>query len=153
MLKRPITYEDFNGNTITETFYFNLSKPELVELEVNMDGGFTATMQRIIETGDNKRLVEEFKRLILLSYGVKSEDGKFFMKSDQLREEFVHSAAYISLYMELSTDDNSAAAFINGVVPSDLVEKADQDKPTGPPPIPSSLIPQNIIKDPNGLSG
>lgn len=153
MLKRPITYEDFNGNTVTETFYFNLSKPELVELEVNMDGGFTATMQRIIETGDNKRLVEEFKRLILLSYGVKSEDGKFFMKSEQLKSEFEHSAAYISLFMELSTNDTSAAAFINGIVPSDLVEKTDQDKPVGPPPVPSHLLPQNVIKDPNGLSG
>jgi hypothetical protein len=122
MLKRNITYEDFDGNTVTEVFYFNLSKTEIVELEVEYEGGLEKSIQRIIEAKDYEVLIREFQRLILLSYGVKSEDGKRFVKSDQLREEFKQTAAYDALFVELAADENAAADFFIGVVPKDLAD-------------------------------
>jgi hypothetical protein len=126
VLHRPITYEDFNGNLVTENFYFNLSKAELIELEVSYDTGLAAAMQRIIDEKDNKKLVSEFKRIILLSYGVKSEDGKRFRKSNELREEFEQTAAYQSLFVELATNSMAATEFINGIIPRDMVASASK---------------------------
>jgi hypothetical protein len=131
MLKRDITYEDFNGDTVTETFYFNISKPELIELDVEYEGGMSGFLQKIIDSKNGKELVSQFKRIVLLAYGQKSEDGKRFIKNDQLREEFSQTAAYQSLFMELAQDDNAAVVFLKGVLPKDLV--VDQDKPQAPP--------------------
>jgi hypothetical protein len=125
MLKRDITYENFNGESITETFYFNLTKTELIKLEVDKEGGLQATIQRIIESKDNKSLIEEFQSIILMSYGTKSDDGKRFIKSEELREQFSQTAAYDALFMELATSDDAAAVFIKGVVPKDIVIKED----------------------------
>jgi len=128
MLKRDITYEDFNGNTVTETFYFNISKPELVEMDVEYKEGMHAFLQKIIDTKDAKELIVQFKTLVLMAYGQKSEDGKRFIKNDQLREEFSQTAAYQALFMELATDDNAVALFIKGILPKDLAAVVDQDK-------------------------
>jgi hypothetical protein len=142
MLKRTVNYEDFNGNNVSEDFYFNLTKAELLELELSYDSGFAESLQRIIDAKDNKTLVFEFKKLVLLSYGIKSEDGKRFMKSDKIREEFEQTAAYSALFMELAVDATSASAFITGITPRDLVDQArTQDKPVGPPPAPLSAPP------------
>lgn len=127
MLKRNISYEDFNGEKVTETFYFNLSKSELVELEYGYSDGFSASLEAIIEAKDNKALIAEFKKLILFAYGQKSVDGKRFIKSDQLREEFEQSAAYSELFMELALDENAAATFINGIVPKDMSKVVEQE--------------------------
>ena len=134
MLKRDITYENYNGETVTETFYFNLTKTEIVELEVGYSGGLEAFIQKIIDTKDNAGLVREFKKIVLLAYGVKSEDGKRFIKSDELREEFSQTAAYDALFMDLATNDDAAANFIKGIVPKDLTP--DQDKPIRDVPFP-----------------
>jgi hypothetical protein len=145
MYKRPITYEDFNGNKVTETFHFHLSKAELVELELSYDDGFTATLQRIVETQDARSLVKEFKALILLAYGVRSEDGKRFIKNDQLREEFVQHPAYSALFMELATDEKAAGDFVTGIVPNDLADQmAPQDKPLAPPNTMSAPVPPGV---------
>lgn len=143
MLKRQITYTDFNDETVTDTFYFNISKNELIELEVEYAGGFSALIERIIETTDPKRLVDEFKRLILLAYGVKSDDGKRFIKSDELRAEFETHAAYQTLFTEMATVEGAAEAFFKGVLPADMTTPQDQDKPTVPPrPIANTEGPQ-----------
>lgn len=120
MLKRDITYKDFDGNEVTDTFYFHLSKTELMDLELSYQGGLEATINRIIETKDVKSLINEFKRIILAAYGVKSEDGKRFIKTDELREQFTQTAAYDALFFELATDAEVAAEFIKGIVPVDL---------------------------------
>lgn len=135
MLKREIKYEDFNGEEVTDTFYFNLSKPELLELEVEVDGGLGNFLQHIIDTKNNRDLVMWFKKIVLLAYGQKSEDGKRFIKTDTLREEFSQTAAYQSLFMELAENDNAAVEFLTKVLPKDLADGAekamtgDQDKP------------------------
>lgn len=130
MLKRSITYEDFNGETTTDIFYFNISKPELIELEVEVDQGFTNWLQQIIETKEKKGLIEQFKRIILLAYGEKTPDGKRFVKSDELREQFSQTAAYQTLFMELATDDDAAAAFLKGVLPNDMVAELEKAPPS-----------------------
>ena len=157
MLKRTVNYEDFNGNNVSEDFYFNLTKAELLELELSYDSGFAESLQRIIDAKDNKTLVFEFKKLVLLSYGIKSEDGKRFMKSDKIREEFEQTAAYSALFMELAVDAAAASAFITGITPRDLVDQAQpQDKPVGPPPAPLSappVFPSDVPSLPsNGIS-
>lgn len=137
MLKREITYEDFNGDTVTEVFYFNISKPELVELEVEYERGFSGMIEKIIEEKNSKELVKRFKEIVLMAYGKKSDDGKRFIKSEELREEFSQTAAYSELFMELATNDEAAATFLRGILPRDVAEAvdkaADQDKPTLPP--------------------
>lgn len=146
MLKKSVTYEDYNGNTVTETFYFNLTKPELIELDLGIEGGLGGFMQRLIETNDYNTLIQEFKKLILASYGIKSDDGRRFIKSDQLREEFTQTAAYAELYIQFATDDAAALEFMKGVLPKDMAEAAEkfdadearkqleqQPKPPAPP--------------------
>jgi hypothetical protein len=120
MLKRTIQYEDFNGNNIIEDFYFNLSKSELIELEVEYDGGLGQALQRIVANNDLKNLIAEMKKIVLLSYGKKSEDGKRFIKTEELRAEFAQTPAYDTLFMELATNDNAASAFIQGIIPKDM---------------------------------
>ena len=117
MLVKTITYTDFNGETITEDFYFNLSKSELIEMQVSEDGGYGEMLDRISKSKDGKNLVKEFKNLILKSYGEKSADGKRFVKSNEISTAFSQTNAYNDLFMELSTNDEEAVKFINGVMP------------------------------------
>lgn len=140
MIKETIVYTDFNGNEHTEDFYFNLSKPELIELEVEVEGGMAKFLDDVIKAEDSKELVSYFKRIVLLSYGKKSDDGKRFVKTPDLREEFEQHAAYPELFMKLAQDDKAAARFINGIVPQDVAE--DQDKPQTPPPAPAPEPPE-----------
>jgi len=134
MLKRTIKYEDFNGVEQEEVFYFNISKSELIELEVEHEVGFGDYLQNIVEAKDSKSLVKEFQKIILLAYGKRSDDGKVFLKSDKDREEFKQSAAYNALFMELATDSDSAVTFIQGVLPQDLAVQTREVVNTGPLP-------------------
>jgi hypothetical protein len=126
MLKRSISYKDFNDVDCVDIFYFNISKPELIELEVKYEHGLTSMIQRIIEQKDHKELIKLFKELVLLAHGQKSPDGKRFIKSDQLREEFSQTAAYNALFVELATNDEAAANFLKGALPTDMVGEIDK---------------------------
>lgn len=143
MLIRPITYEDFNENEVTETFHFHLAKSEIIDLEVEYKQGYREMIEEIIKTDDRKELVAQFKKIILLTYGVRSEDGKSFIKDEELTKKFAQSAAFESLYMEFLTKDGTAIEFLTGVLPRDLrreIEAADkntsQGTPTPTPPTP-----------------
>lgn len=133
MLKREIAYEDFNGNQVIDTFYFNISKTELIELEVEYQEGFGVMIQKIIDAKDNKALIKQFKEIILLAYGQKSDDGKRFVKSDQLREEFSQTAAFNTLFIEFATDDKAAAIFLKSVLPRDMIGEIDKALAANPP--------------------
>ncbi len=124
MLKKTITYTDFNDEEVTEELFFHLNKAELIELEMSHDGGLSEALQRIINAQDGKGIVAEFKKIILGAYGKKSADGKRFVKNAQIREEFESSEAYSELFMELVTDTDAAIAFINGIVPQGLAQDA-----------------------------
>jgi hypothetical protein len=143
MLKRRIEFEDFNGDQTSDIFYFNISKPELIELEVEYDQGFGKMLESIIESKDNRELVGHFKKLVLLAYGQKSEDGKRFIKTEQLREEFAQSAAYIELFMELATSDDAAITFLRGILPKDMVGDIDKAKLSALPNPNDQSVPSN----------
>jgi hypothetical protein len=123
VLKKRITYEDFNGEEVTEELYFNLSKAELVELELSRPGGMQEHLQKIVESEDGKAIITEFKELILMSYGQRSEDGKRFIKTQAMRDEFASTEAYSQLFFELCTDAEKAAEFVNGIIPTGLADE------------------------------
>ena len=116
MFKKEIEYEDFNGQKRKEMFYFNLSKAELMEMELSTQAGMEEMIKMLIATKDNAKIVQTFKDLILKSYGIKSEDGTRFIKTPELREAFEQSNAYSELFMEILSDTNAQVAFINGVI-------------------------------------
>ncbi len=127
MLKRTITYEDYDGNTHTEDFYFNLSKAELIEIEASTPGGVAAKLEKISKDNNGAEIIKTFKDIILKSYGVKSEDGKRFIKSEEISKAFEETEAYSELFYELALDADKAAAFVNGIMPRKLIEEANND--------------------------
>lgn len=135
MLKKTITYTDYNGNDRTEDFYFNLSKSELATMQMSVDGGLKERLELIVQKQNIPALIETFRDLIHRSYGEKSPDGRQFLKKDanghDLATAFEQTEAYDQLFMELCYNAEAASKFVNGVLPKDLseaVEKA-QGKP------------------------
>ena len=112
MLKKTITYTDYDGHERTEDYYFNLTKAEVMEMEMSTSGGLAGMIQRIVAAQDAPAIIKIFKELILKAYGVKSPDGKRFIKSEELSTEFSQTEAYSMLFMELSTDSDAASDFI-----------------------------------------
>lgn len=127
MLKKTITYRDFNDKERTEEFYFNLNEAEIIEWEMSHKGGLTEMIKRIVAAEDQPELSKLFKDLIRKSYGVKSDDGRRIIKNDAVWEDFSQTNAYSALYMELVTNDQAAAAFVNGIIPSDLAKKVAEN--------------------------
>ena len=118
MLKKTITYNDYNGNERTEDFYFNLTKAEIMEMELGTTGGLAEMLTRIVAAQDAPAIIKVFKDLVLKAYGEKSPDGKRFIKSEELSTAFSQTEAYSQLFMELATDADEAAKFVNGIVPA-----------------------------------
>jgi len=117
MLKRTIKYTDYDGNERSEDFYFNLSKAEVMELEMGTTGGLTQMLNKIVAAKDSKLIIETFKDIILRAYGEKSPDGKRFVKNQELRDGFAQTEAYSNLFMDLAINADAATNFINGIVP------------------------------------
>lgn len=128
MIKKTVTYKDFDNQERTEDFYFNLTKAELTEMEMSLNGGLSTLLAKIIRERDNKQLIEYFKRIVLDSYGKKSLDGRNFLKNDEIRNEFASTMAYSEIFMELASDDKAAADFINGILPSDLADEVKKQE-------------------------
>jgi len=124
MLKKTITYVDYNGVDRVEPFYFNLTKAEITEMDLLTEGGLEAMLRKIIDTKDVPSFAKIFKTIILKSYGIKSDDGKRFIKSKELSEEFSQTEAYSELFMELLSDADKAAAFVNEIIPKDVAAEA-----------------------------
>ena len=128
MLKKLIKYTDYDGRERSENFYFYMSKAELMEMELGTVGGMQNLIQLIIDKQDIPKIMEAFKTIILKAYGEKSPDGRRFIKSKELSEAFSQTEAYSNLYMELITNAEAAAAFINGIVPEDIARAAVEAK-------------------------
>lgn len=126
MIKKTITYTDYNGVERTENFYFNLSKAEVMEMEMGTDGGMAESIRKIVDAKDAPAIIRVFKDLVLKAYGVKSDDGRRFIKSKELSDGFSQTEAYSQIFMELATDADAAAKFVNGIVPSDLAQQVAQ---------------------------
>lgn len=141
MLKKTITYTDYNGEEITEDFYFNLSKAEIMEMEMTMSGGYVEMVRKIVQTKDIPTITKAFKDIILKAYGEKTADGKRFRKiaadGHRLCDDFTETEAYSVLFMELMTDADKAADFVNGILPADLLEEAEKNK---------DQLPQDLVK-------
>lgn len=117
MLKKTIVYTDYEGVERTDDFYFNLNKAEITEMEFEHQGGLMKLIKKITVEEDSKKIMTIFKDLILRSYGEKSPDGKKFVKNQELRDSFSQTEAYSELFMELATDAEAAAVFVNGITP------------------------------------
>lgn len=125
MLKKTITYNDYNGTERTEDFYFNLSQAEVMEMEMSTAGGLAEMIKRVVASQDAPSIIKIFKDLILKAYGEKSADGKRFVKSEEISTAFSQTEAYSILFTELATDDKAAANFVNGIVPKEMSKKAN----------------------------
>ena len=130
MLKKTIKYEDFNGMEREEDFYFNLTKAELMEMEMSTTGGLAEMIENIVKLQDAPAIIKIFKDLVLKAYGEKSADGKRFRKVNDagvpLYIAFSETEAYSQLFMELATDADAAAKFVNGIVPKDTAMEAEK---------------------------
>jgi len=153
MLKKSITYEDYNDETQTEDFYFNFTKLELVELDVKFEGGLEGHIKRLTDTDNGKDAYYMFKDIVLSAYGVKSEDGKRFIKSDTLRQEFEASPALSELIMGFLMNPKDGAQFIEACLPAKLVAEAKSaaaaksDQPELPLPTPVPAYPVLVEDD------
>lgn len=129
MLKKTITYTDYNGVERKEDFYFNLSKAEIMEMELSTTGGLAEMIQKVVAAQDTPSIMKIFKELILKAYGEKSADGKRFIKNSELTAAFEQTEAYSNLFMELATDAEAAAKFVNAIVPADLAKQIPDQLP------------------------
>lgn len=129
MIKKTITYTDFNGGERTEDFYFHLTKAEITKMEMSVNGGMAERIQRIVSAQDQPAIIEVFEDLIKKSYGVKTPDGRGFVKRKEDLEAFMATEAYSQLFMELATDSDAASKFVNGIIPADLSKQIAENPP------------------------
>lgn len=131
MFKITETYNDYNEVERTEDFWFHLNKAELMEMELGTTGGLGEAINKLVAAQDMPAIIKVFKDLVLKAYGVKSADGKRFMKEDEngrpYYKEFVETEAYSQIFMRLATDADAAAKFVNGIIPAELAKEANKN--------------------------
>lgn len=127
MIEKTIKYEDYNGNTLEEKFYFNISKAEMMRMQMSHSGGYDEYLKRIIAAKDEPSLYKAFEELVMLSYGVKSEDGKHFIKSKEATTLFMQSEAYSELIMEFFSNTDAVIEFVKKILPKEAVEAAEKE--------------------------
>lgn len=128
MLKKTVTCVDYNGVEYTDDYYFNLTKAEIMKMEMGVAGGLAEKLQKIIATNDAVKIMEFFEELVLKAYGEKSDDGKRFIKSPEISASFSQTEAYSTIFMELALDAEKAAEFVNGIIPADLAKQLENNK-------------------------
>ena len=131
MIKWHIKYTDYDGVQREEDFYFGLNKAEIIEMNFSKDGGYEKYLRRIVDEQDARSLLAEFKHLICISYGVKSDDGKRFVKSKELTDQFLQTEAYAELFTELANNTDSITRFVNGILPDEVRKKAEEASRNG----------------------
>lgn len=128
MFKHVVKYEDFNGNPKERTLYFNLSKAELLKMELASENGLQEDLQKLVDSKDRQKIMETFDRIIALSYGEKSSDGQLFVKNQDVLNSFLQSPAYDEFVFDLLTKPGTAEAFVRGITPNtDGIRKAIPD--------------------------
>lgn len=123
MIKKTVTYEDYNGEMRTETFYFHFTEAEILDMEMSTEGGFAERIQKIVDAKDQSALMKLIKKFVIDAYGVKSDDGKRFNKSDEVKAAFLECPAYSDIFMDMVTNDELAAEFVNGVIPKNMKKR------------------------------
>lgn len=147
MLKKTIQYQDLDGNTIVDDFYFSLSKAEMAELELSHKNGLSDYLQKIIKEEDGAKIITAFKDILRLAYGIRSDDGKRFIKSPELWEAFLQTDAYSELFMLLVTDAEHGAEFVRGIVPASMQDAIDQGQRVTTLPLPDENVEPAWIKE------
>lgn len=127
MYRKKIKFTDYNGVEQEREYLFNLSRAELLEMELLHPEGLGAWIERLVQVDDRATIIQTFKDIILNSYGIKDETGLRFVKSPEISEAFYQSEAYTELFLELVSDADAAAKFVNGIVAS--VSSESPDKP------------------------
>lgn len=117
MIKKTIAYTDFDGNERKEDFYFHLTEAEIAEWELSVEGGLSKQLLSIMKSKDVRKIIPIYKKLLLKSYGVKSPDGRKFIKNDEVRDDFMQTQAFSDLYMKLALDAEEGSNFIKGIMP------------------------------------
>lgn len=117
MFKDVIEYEDYNGDLRSQTVYFNLSKAEMIKMEVGIKGGYGAYLQQIAKSNDSAAMLNAFEEIVRKAYGIRSEDGTRFIKSSEITEEFMQTEAYSEFLMKLLQDSKYMAKFCNSIIP------------------------------------
>ena len=140
MYKITKTYTDWNGVERKEDFFFNMTAAELAELQSEKDSNMQYYLQKIVDSKDIESVIKFVKKLLLMSYGEKSDDGRKFVKNDRVRENFQSHPAYSEIFMELATDANKASAFVNGITPADIDKYTAKVSNTGPIEVPLKEI-------------
>lgn len=125
MYHTNVTFENFDGEQVTKTLYFNLTKAEITKLQLSYKGGFDKYVQSVIDEKDPEKIMNLFEMLILKAYGVRNDDG--FIKSKEKTDAFVTSEAYSELFMRLITDEKAQNEFFMGIMPRDLAEQAAKE--------------------------
>ena len=123
MLKKTITYKDYNGEKRTEDYYFDLNETEVIELQITTEGGLENMINKIVASNDTAEIYQLFKKIVFAAYGVKSADGRHFTKNESVREEFQSSPAYNELIKSFMTNPQSAADFINAILPTEMLDE------------------------------
>lgn len=126
MLKKEITYTNLDGEKETGTFYFNLTRAELLEMAMDEREGkdISTYLNNVIKAQNNKQLMAEFKNIILMAYG--KRDGDEFVKSEEISNRFTQHPAYDELFWELTTVDNAFANFVNALIPANILAEIDK---------------------------
>ena len=132
MLKKTFKFVDYNGNPRTEDHYFNLTQAEVTELELSVDGGLTAMINRVVQAQNGRQIIDTMKDIILKSYGMKSPDGRQFIKNQEVRDAFAQTEAYSQLFMELATNAKAASDFVAGIIPAKEDVASDAETPALP---------------------
>lgn len=117
MIKKTIEFVDYNGTPRKEEFYFNLSKTEVIRMELEIPGGLQNKINSVIASQDGAKIIELFDYFVDRSYGVKSADGRSLVKSVEALNEFKSTEAYSNLFYELVTNSDAASEFFNGIMP------------------------------------
>lgn len=126
MLKKTITYKDYNNQEVTEDFYFNLNQDEVIEMQMSHEDGLGEHLKAIVASGEGAKVYQEFKKIILMAYGVKSPDGRRFVKNEQVTQDFLATRACSDLIVQLITNPDQMAEFVQGIVPEGLEDVADR---------------------------
>lgn len=143
MFKKTVTYRDFNDVERTEEYFFHLSTTEVLKLEKNKDGSLSEQLEKIQRDEDEAAMLDMITKLVLLAYGEKSEDGRRFVKSDKLVEEFTETEAYSQIFLDIMTNENELIDFITGILPKEMsqeVQKAMKEQEKLVPMSSSELI-------------
>ena len=126
MLKKQVSYTDYDGNLKTDTLYFHLNKFEWLELETYTKGGLIENLQHAIETGNAKKTIDILKKIILRAYGEKNAETGVFEKSDELAIRFSKTDAFSELFYELAYNEEASRSFFLGLIPTELRGEAEK---------------------------